>query len=69
MFKGGFLSGKKTYFVAAAAVLASFIEWAVTGEAAGGLDLGGFIQTLFSPEVLGGLGLASLRAGVAKAIS
>ena len=64
MFKGGFLSGKKTYFVGGLMVLTAFVNWAVTGET----DLTGFIQVLTSPEVLNGLGLASLRAGVTKVL-
>ena len=62
MFKGGFLSGKKTYFVGALMVLTAFVNWAVTGET----DLASFLGTLTSPEVLNGFGLATLRAGVAK---
>ena len=64
MFKGGFLSGKKTYFVAGLMVLTAFINWAVTGET----DLAGFLEVLTSPEALNGLGLATLRAGVAKTL-
>lgn len=52
-----YLSGKKTYLVAAAGILA-----ALAALAAGEIDVVGF-----SAAVLNALGVASLRAGVAKA--
>ena len=60
--QGGFLSGYKTYIVAAMMVLQAFVRWAVTGE----IELVGFLTVLFSPEVLTGFGLGFLRAGVKK---
>ena len=50
------LGGKKTYFVAAGVVIAAVLSWA-TGD----LSLADAVT-----RVLEGLGLATLRAGVAK---
>lgn len=61
---GGFLSGYKTYAVAALMVVSSFVQWAVDGNA----TAGDFVNTVFSPEVLNGLGLAALRSGIATTL-
>ena len=59
LFKGGFLSGYKTYILGGLMALQAFASWAV-----GDTSLQEFLAEL--PEILGGLGLITLRAGVAK---
>lgn len=59
ILSGGFLRGKRTYILAAAMVIQALAQWAV-----GDMSLAELIQHL--PEIVGGLGLATLRAGVAN---
>ena len=54
--KMNWLVGKKTYFVAAGVVVHALVQFVQ-----GNLDLNGGIL-----EILNGLGLATLRAGVSK---
>ncbi len=61
-YSGGFLAGYKTYLVSALIVLQALVRWAAGGE----ISFVEFLDVLFSPEVLTGLGLAALRAGVKK---
>jgi hypothetical protein len=56
---GGFLAGKRTYLLAALAVLTELIHWAV-----GDQSLGALLDHL--PTMLGELSIATLRAGVAS---
>jgi hypothetical protein len=56
---GGFLAGKRTYLLAALAVLTELIRWAV-----GDQSLGALLDHL--PTMLGELSIATLRAGVAN---
>jgi len=51
-----FLSGKKTYIVAATGVLTAAMAWAE-----GGIDLQGLITAIFA-----GIAACTVRAGVAK---
>lgn len=59
---GGFLAGFRTYLLGALVALQAVISWAV-----GDLSLAELIEQL--PEILGGLGLMSLRAGVANTLA
>lgn len=56
-----FLSGYKTYIVAASLILSG-----LAGLATGEQTFADVIKIIFSPEVLGGLGLGFLRMGVKK---
>lgn len=57
LIKGGFLRGKRTYILGWVLVLQAVVSWAV-----GDASLAELLQQL--PEILGGLGLVTLRAGV-----
>ena len=54
---GGFLAGKRTYVIGAALVIQAVASWAV-----GDLSLAGLAEQL--EDILTGLGLMTLRAGV-----
>lgn len=57
ILSGGFLSGYRTYVLGALMALQALGSWAV-----GDMSLVELINQL--PEILGGLGLMALRAGV-----
>lgn len=54
---GGFLKGKRTYILGALIALQAIVAWLV-----GDASFAELVQKL--PEILGGLGLITLRAGV-----
>ena len=56
---GGFLSGKKTYILGFLIFAQAVASWAI-----GDTTLAEFIALL--PEILGGLGLMTLRKGIAN---
>jgi hypothetical protein len=56
---GGFLRGYRTYILGGLLALQAVVSWAV-----GDMSLIELAQQL--PEILGGLGLMSLRAGVKR---
>ena len=58
---GGFLKGYKTYILGFLVAAQAIAQWAV-----GDLTLVQLIEQL--PEILGGLGLMSLRAGISKVV-
>jgi hypothetical protein len=57
LLTGGFLKGYRTYLLGFALALTGLAQYL-----AGDLSLAGLLDKL--PEILGGLGLASLRSGV-----
>ena len=59
LLSGGFLSGYRTYLLGFILALQAFIAFAV-----GDINLTEFIQQL--PEIIGGLGLMALRAGMSS---
>jgi hypothetical protein len=59
LLSGGFLSGYRTYILGGLLAVQAVAGWAVG-------DLSGIDLLNKAPEILGGLGLMSLRAGVAK---
>lgn len=59
IFSGGFLAGKRTYIVGGLLIAQAVVQFAI-----GDIDLSGLADKL--PEILGGMGLMSLRAGVQK---
>lgn len=58
LLTGGFLAGYRTYIVGAGLIAQAVAQWAL-----GDQTLADVIAKL--PEILGGMGLMSLRAGVA----
>jgi hypothetical protein len=62
LLTGGFLSGHRSYLLGALVALQAVVGWMV-----GDFDLAQLIEKL--PEILGGLGLMSLRAGLASAVA
>ena len=58
---GGFLAGYRTYLIGGLLALQAVVQWA-----AGDLTLVQLIGQ--APEILGGLGLMSLRASVTKVL-
>ena len=60
---GGFLAGKRTYLAGGLLILQALFDWTVTGESSA-VD---FAQQL--PEILGGMGLMSARAALARVLS
>ncbi len=61
-YSGGFLAGYKTYLVSALIVLQALVRWAAEGQ----ITFTEFLDVIFSTDVLTGLGLAALRAGIRK---
>ncbi|HEB51964.1 MAG TPA: hypothetical protein ENI87_01785 [bacterium] len=61
-YSGGFLAGYRTYLVAALIALQAFVRWAVNAE----ISFVEFLDVLFSSDVLTGLGLGFLRAGLKR---
>ena len=59
VFTGGFLSGKRTYIVGGLLALQAFAQFAL-----GDIDMSQFMAKL--PEILTGMGLMTLRAGMNK---
>lgn len=66
MFKeilsGGFLRGRRSYVLGAVMALQALGSWAV-----GDLSLAGLIEQ--TPEILGGLSIMTVRAGIANALA
>jgi hypothetical protein len=58
LLTGGFMAGKRTYLLAALAILTELVKWAV-----GDQSLGALVDHL--PAIFGELSVATLRAGVA----
>lgn len=65
LYRGGFLAGYRTYAVAGTMILAALVRWAVDGDT----TFTEFLDVLFSEQVLTGLGLAALRAGVSRDVA
>jgi hypothetical protein len=59
IFSGGFLAGSRTYILGGLLTVQAVASWAV-----GDITLVALVDQL--PEILGGLGLMALRAGVDK---